>query len=560
MFNTNKWKKYDPRNIVWGITILVVLLLNVYPFVWMFVGSFIGSEGVTIEHYLKAFSAFNFGEVFLNTLVFSMGITLIGLLLGLFVAIAVSRTNMRCKSLIRSITILGFVSPPWINAMGYIFLLGPRAGIINKAFLNWFGVPLFDIYTMGGMIFVGSLFVYSLVFIIVSKALENMDNSFEEAAMVSGSGTLKTIFTITLPLIKPSILTATVFSLIAGFAMFAVPAILGIPSRTYVFATQLYRLMNAFPPNLHVSAAIAVIFTLLAVLIGVLMIRYQNKIIAGRYAVIGTKGTKKMEFELKHPWLLTACCGIVVLLALVVPYSMVLAMSFMKTGYLDFTLSNLTLDNYRYIFFDYRNMWNAVRNTLFIGVGSALGALIVGSVVSYIQIRTRVFYRNLLSLVVLFTLIVPSSALVVGVIWGWIRPPLALYGTIWLIVICMVARFLPLATRNISDGLQQINVSLEEASSVCGGYWATTFFKITLPLMKPVLLGSFLLGFLSSVRDLLIPIFLGGASARTITLPVAAYIFWGHAEIGPATALSIILVLFTLLIYLPLERIISETV
>lgn len=560
MFTTNKRKKNDLKNIIWGVTILVVLLLNVYPFIWMFIGSFLGADGLTVEHYLKAFTAFDFGEVFLNTLIFCLGTTLVGLVLGLFVAIAVARTNMRGKSVIKSITILGFVSPPWINVMGYVFLLGPKAGMINKLFQGWFDITLFNIYSMSGMVFVGSLFVYSLVFIIVSKALENMDNSFEEAALVSGSGTLKTIFMVTLPLIKPSILTATVFSLIAGFAMFAVPAILGIPSRTYVFATQLYRLMNAFPPNLQVSAAIAVIFTLLAVVIGALMIRYQNKIIAGRYAVIGTKGIKKMEFELKHPWLLTACCGVIVLLALVVPYSMVLAMSFLKTGCLDFAWTNFTLDNYRYIFFDYINMWKAVKNTLLIGVAAALGALLISSMVSYIQVRTRVFYRNYLSLIVLFTLIVPSSALVVGVIWGWIRPPLALYGTIWLIVICMIARFLPLSTRNVSDGLQQVNVSLEEASAVCGGFWLTTFFKVTLPLMKPVLLGSFLLIFLSSVRDLLIPIFLGGASARTITLPVAAFTFWGHAEIGTATALSILLVVLTLIIYLPLERIISEIV
>ena len=553
----SNYRFLDPKHYIWGLTVLVVMILNVYPFIWLFAGSIWGEEGFTTENFIDAFVVFDFSGVFLNTVIFSLGTTLIGMGLGTFVAFATARTNIYGKKFIRYISILGFVSPPWINAMGYVFLLGPRAGWVNNFLDSLIGIRPFDIYTLSGMIFVSSLFTYSLVFILISKALENIDSSFEEAALVSGASKLSTVMRITLPLIKPSLITALVFSLISGFAMFAVPAILGIPSRTYVFATQLYRLMNTFPPALGASAAIAVMFTLLAVVIGVLMILYQNRVIAGKYAVVEGKGSRIKPFEINYRWLLSLVCFMIVFIALIVPYSVVLLMSFSKSIALDFSLDNLTLGNYYFLLFDFRNMWNSVENTLVIGFTAATGAVLLSAIIAYIQIRTRLFYRHFLNIIVMLTLIVPSSALVIGFVWGWIRPPFQIYGTIWLIAIAFIARYIPLATRNASDGLQQISVSLEEAAYVCGAGWLRTFFRVILPLMKPVLIGVFLIVFLSSIRDLLIPMFLGGGAARTMTMPVAAFTLWGHSQLGEAAALTILMAILTLIVFIPLEKFIT---
>ncbi len=553
-------ERVNSKNIIWTLTVAAVLIINVYPLFWLLWGSFTGPEGFTLKYYAELFNKADFGRMFKNTWVYALGSTLLALAIGIPMAIAVTRTNMPFKNFIRLGSTIAFVSPPWLNAMAYIFLFSPNSGFVNVFTDKYLGFKILNIYSMTGMVLVSGLFLYSYVFITVSGYLESIDSSYEEASVVSGASKLSTILRITIPLARPSIVTATIFSLIMSWGMFATPAILGIPVKIYVFATEIYMLLNSFPPKIELSAVVAVIFSALAIFIWFLSSKLSRSEDIGKYVTIGGKGGKKIEIDLGPYRFLMAGGGILLIFsALIMPYLIVLLMSLSKTWFFELSWNNLTLANYHYVLFELSNLWIYLKNTLVLAVTVSLGVIVIGTVVSYIKVRTRIKYRRHLEIAAMYTIIVPASAFVIGIIWTWIKPPLVLYGTLWLIFLGQMSRSLPFGVRNCSDGFQQIDVSLEEAARACGSTWRKIMTSVTLPLMKYILLGTFVLTFLSSARDLLTPLFLAAGSAKTMTLSVAIYYLWGETRIGESTALSIMLILLTLIIYLPLQKVLERS-
>lgn len=553
-------KNANSKNLIWTLTIAAVLIINIYPLFWLLWGSVTGPDGFTLKFYSELFHKADFGRMFKNTWIYALGSTFMALAIGVPMAIAVTRTNMPFKKFIRLGSTIAFVSPPWLNAMAYIFLFSPNSGLVNVFTERYLGFKAFNIYSMTGMVLVTGLFLYSYVFITVSGYLESIDSSYEEASVVSGASKLSTILRITVPLARPSIVTATLFSLIMSWGMFATPAILGIPVKIYVFATEIYMLLNSFPPKIELSAVVAVIFSALAILIWYLSNKFSRSEEIGKYVTIGGKGGRKMEIDLGPYRVLLAAAGIFLIIsALILPYLVVFLMSLSKTSFFDLSWQNFTLANYHYVLFELSNLWLYLQNTLVLALAVSLGVLFIGMVVSFIRVRTRAKYRHHLETVAMYTIIVPASAFVIGIIWAWINPPLVLYGTLWLIFLGQMSRSLPLGVRNCSDGFQQIDIALEEAASTCGSTWRKNMVNITLPLMKYVLLGTFVLTFLSSARDLLTPLFLTAGSAKTMTLSVAIYYLWGETRIGESTALSIMLILLTLAVYFPLQKILERS-
>jgi iron(III) transport system permease protein len=390
----------------------------------------------------------------------------------------------------------------------------------------------------------------------VEAALSSVDGSFEEAARVAGARPLAVVRTVTLPLVMPAIVSSAAFSVIISWGLFAVPAILGMPARIYVFSTQLYLFLSSFPPRLELAAAMGVTFVVIAMAVGLLVwAARRRRRYAENFAVVVGKGARAAAVPLGF-WRPVAGLFVLVLMILSVagPYLVVLWMSLNTRWFGQAGLSGLSLANFRYVVFEYFAFRQVTGNSLKVAGMEVTIVLLLATAVSYIMRRTTLPGRALVQGAAMYTLLVPSVAFVTAVMWAWIGSPIGLYGGLVLIAMTQAARTLPIATRNIGDGFGQIDRALEEAASVCGAGRLRTMATVTLPLLRPVLLAAFTVVFLSGLRDLNTPLFLGGGSTKTTTMSVLIFQFWSEARIGESAALTMVLLALTFVIFLPLSR------
>lgn len=545
---------------VYGLTAVALLVLTVYPMVWLLIGSLSNKDGgYGLTNYVDLHDKFGAGGVLLNSWVFAFGSAGAATMMGVLLAVLVARTDVPFKKLARLSAILAFVSPPWLTAMAYVYIASPNAGLVNQILHQIIGMKPFDVQSMSGMIFVTALFLYSFVFLTVEAALASVDGSFEEAARVAGARPLRVIRTVTLPLVTPAIVSATAFSIIIAWGLFAVPAILGMPARIYVFSTQLYLFLSSFPPRLELAAAMGVTFVATALVVGMLVWIVRRHRQAGTFAVVIGKGARAAAVPLRH-WRPVAALfvGLLSLLSVAGPYLVVLWMSLNTRWFGNASLSGLSFANFDYVIRQYFAFWQVSGNTFRIAAMEVVIVLLIATAVSYFMRRTKLPGRSLLQGAAMYTLLVPSVAFLTAVMWAWIGSPIALYGGLTLIAMTQAARSLPIATRNIGDGFGQIDRSLEEAASICGAGRLRTLATVTLPLLRPVLLAAFTIVFLSALRDLNTPLFLGGGSTKSMTLSVLIFQFWSETRIGEAAALTIILLSVTLAVFLPLSRTFSR--
>jgi iron(III) transport system permease protein len=542
---------------IYALTAAALAVLTIYPMVWLVIGSLREKSGaIGLANFAELNDKFASATILLNSWIFAFGAAGAATAIGVLLAVLVARTDVPFKGLARMSAILAFVSPPWLTAMAYVYIASPNAGIVNQILFSIAGIRPFDVQSMAGMIFVTALFLYSFVFLTVEAALASVDGSFEEAARVSGARPLTVMRTVTLSLVSPAIVSAAAFSVIIAWGLFAVPAILGMPARIYVFSTQLYLFLSAFPPRLELAAAMGVIFVATAMIVGGLAWAVMRRRRRTRsFAVVVGKGAKAAAVPLGR-WRPLAAMFIlaVMLLSVVGPYLVVLWMSLNTQWFGNAGLSGLSFANFRYVIFEYFAFWHITGNSLTVAATEVIIVLLVATAVSYILRRTALPGRAVLQGAAMYTLLVPSVAFLTAVMWAWIGSPIGLYGGLLLIAMTQAARSLPIATRNIGDGFGQIDRSLEEAARVCGARRGRIMATVTLPLLRPVLLAAFTVVFLSALRDLNTPLFLGGGSTKTMTLSVLIFQFWSETRIGEAAALTMVLLGLTLAIFLPFSR------
>lgn len=534
----------------------VVGLLTVYPMVWLLIGSLkVKGGGFGFARYGELFAGFTFLPVLLNSWVFALGTMIMSLGLGIVLAVLVARTDMPGKRFFRLTAMFAFVSPPWLTAMAYVFIASPNAGYANVLIDQLIGVKPFNIQSMGGMIFVSGLFLYAFVFLTLEGALSSIDGAYEEAARTAGARALTVVCRVTLPLVMPAIISASVFSLVISWGLFAVPAILGMPSRIFVFSTQLYLFLNEFPPKLELAAAMGVLFCLTALVLGLVVFAFRRRQEAQRFAVVTGKGSRPALLPLgRIKPVAVLFAAVLALLSVFIPYAVILWMSLKSNWYSVGGFGDLSLENFIYVATEYRAFWTVVGNTLKVSALEAAIVLVVAGSVAYLALRTQVTGRNVIVAGAYYTTLVPSVAFLSGVIWAWVGSPLGLYGGLTLIALTQAARSLPIATRNIGDGFRQIDRALEEAATICGGGRWRIAAQINLPLLRPVIFSAFAIVFLSSLRELNTPLFIGGGTPASTTLSVVIFQFWSESRMGESAALTIILLLLTLAIFLPFSR------
>ncbi|MCD6075128.1 MAG: binding-protein-dependent transport system inner rane component [Rhodospirillales bacterium] len=524
------------QTLVMGVSVLALVVLVVLPISFLLIGSVWSDDGFSFAQFERALTSRQYLVPLYNSLQLGGWTALFSILIGVPLAWAVTRTNVPYKKLFYLTANLAYLSPPFLTAIAFVYLFSPNAGLMNVLVRDVFGLPFltFNIFSMTGLVLVTVFHTFPFVFLLASSSLQSMDASYEEAAQILGSGRIRTALRITAPLVAPAILSGTLLAFVNAIALFGSQAIIGLPGRIVTLPTRLYSLFS-YPPQYGLASAISLIFVSITVLA-----LYLQRYFLGRrsYAVLGGKGSEPRLADLGYlRWLLFGFCVVLFVIAIVLPYATLIAVSFSKSWGLDFW-RNLTLANYSFVLFDYDVTQRAIVNGLGLAVVAATVVVTIGAIVSWVELRTTVPGRRFLDYASLIPAGLPGIVMAVALIQFWLRMPFALYGTLMILLLAYVGRYIPLGVRAANSSLRQIDPSLEEAASILGSSWLNTARQITLPLMRPGLLAGWVLVFVPVIQELSASVLL--FSSSSITLAVAIYNLYETGRSEPVAALAII--------------------
>lgn len=499
--------------LVW---VLALVVLVGYPIALVFGQSFVSADGgVTVDNYGLLGAEPRLAEAVLNSMWIALGTALGSLLIGLPMAWLTVRTDLPLRRLFRGSAVLTFAAPSFIAALGWVLLLGPRNGVINTTLMDIFGLTEapFDIFTPWGIIFVLSLFLYPLVYLPVSAALESVDQAMEDAAASLGAARLRVLATVTFPVIAPALLAGTILVFVTSAVIFGPVAILGAPGGFQTIPTVLLDLMQ-FPPRLEAAAVISVpVLIMIAVLLLI-----QRKILAGRrFTVVGGKTGQQGRLRLGRGRIpAVAFCSLVLILTLVAPFGILVATSFRQALGRPFGADNFTLTgNYAEVF-GQPLIAAALGSSLLLAVAATVIAVAVAVIASWLSQRTRARSNAFITPAMAAPLAFPGAILGIGLIIAYAGPPFGWGGTAVILLIGYAASALPLSFAYVQAGMSQLGSDLEEASRGLGASKARTWRQVTIPLLKPSLLAAALLNFVLLFRELEISVFLYTGANPTV--------------------------------------------
>lgn len=427
----------------------------------------------------------------LNTVWFSIGSALLATLIGGVVAWVVTRTDAPLRALGYFTAFASFGTPFILYTIGWLLLLG-KAGPVNFWLKILFDQPgaVVNVYSLWGMILVESLLWSPLVFLLLAASFRSMDPSLEEASTVCGAGVWHTLRRVSLRLMLPALFSVVLLVFIRAFEAFEIPALIGLPGDIRVLTTSIFLDAQRMPPNYGSAGAFSVL--LMVIVAGTLYFYFRLTREASRFHTITGKGYRPRLISLGR-WRYVASAGLLLytFLLLVLPFLIILWASllpFYMQPSLE-ALSKLTLRNYETaLHFDKITL--AVRNSLLLGLGSATVVMLLTSFASWILVRSRAQGRWLLDLLTTLPLLFPGIVMGLAILRFYLLVPVPVYGTLWILLIAFVTRYIPYGIRYTHSGLLQLHKELEEAAYASGASWANCMRRITLPLLTPSFLGG----------------------------------------------------------------------
>ena len=499
----------DRSRLIWLLFVVVLLVLVVNPLARLFWVSLQDpqSGALTLANYLTAFGRWRYVEALLNSLLVGLAVGVLGIVFGVPMAWAVSRTDMPGKGLVWAAILGTFIVPNYLGAVAWILLAGPNAGWLNRVWMaaTGAGAGPFNIYSMAGLVLVIAIYSYPYVFVFTRGALDLVSSEMDDAATTLGAGVVRRTLRITLPLTLPAILAAFIVAFLEAIALFGVPALIALPARFQVMTTMLWQFFE-FPPKVEVAAAYSM--PLLAITVALFWL--QRRIIArkGYVALTGKGGERRLIRLGRWRWPMLGWCVFVTSLSFFLPMIVVLQAAFAKAWGRGFSLDNLTLRNVAFVLVDQRATQTAAWHTFVYGSAAALIALAVALAIAYVAHRRLVPLSSALTYVAMAPFVIPGIVLAIGFYAAYTRQPLVLYGTAWILILAFATRFLPIAYANSDAAIRAINPELEDAVRILGGSRALALRRVVTPLLQRGLAGAFILVFIPATRELSSAIFL----------------------------------------------------
>lgn len=556
-------KNTSPRigtpQILFGLSVGVLVIVVAVPMLLIFFNAFWVDGHFNVLDVVKVLKQPETYKALLNSLILSAGVTVTGTIVGTFFAWLVTRTDLPFKKTMKLLFLVPFMLPAFIGALAWKMLLSPRAGYINRFFIDVLGFdgPVFDIYTYAGIILVETMYLFPFVFIQVSGALERMDPTLEESARISGADLFTITRRITIPLVLPSILSGSLLIMLYSMAHFGTVAVLGIETGIYNIPTLIYEKIHQSAGSFASIRSATVLATVL-VLTAALILWLQNRVLSkGRYQIIAGKSFRPTELKLRGLRIpLFIFCLLYIAFTIVLPTATIFMVGALKTYGLPFTLANMTLANYHHILFEWDLTRDAIWNSVSLGLSAALITMFAGVIISYVIVKMKVRGKGLLEFLGMLPFSVPGSVIALGVILAWSgKFGINLYNTVWIILLAYIARYMAFSLKANSAALEQVHDSLVEAARASGATMAQALRDIVIPLVRPGMVAAFFLIFLPALRELTVSVLLYGPTTRTIG--VAIYTLNEDGETVYSAALAAIALIIIVLGEVLIKRMVA---
>ena len=540
-------------SLLMALGVFVVLYLIGIPLVADIFSAFRGpidrlpfedSAKFTLENFGSAYGERDAMGIIRDTALFAGGSVFLASVIGFSLAYLVERTDIPFRNGIFVLALIPIMMPPIVTALAWIFLLGENNGLINVAIRGILGLDgegPFDIFTFYGLIWVQGLTMSTLAFLLLSASLRSMDSSLEEASSASGGSPLQSLRRVTLPILRPSILSTLVLLFILAIEAFDVPLVLG--AKTQIFANSVYWALNPVQdfPRYGEVAALSLSFLTFTYVLFFIYQHFTRQ--ANRFATITGKGYRPRRFALgvwKYPAI--AIVTGFALVQFVFPLLILLWASFLDrfaTPSLA-QIELLTFNSYDNIF-STGKFWAALKNTMIVAVCAASIVAVFSTIVAWIVVRSNMKGKRLLDLIASSSVAIPSviAGVAFVIFYLTISKWVPIYGTVWVLVLAYSFRF-SLAYRINSAGIVQLGKELEEASVASGATILTTLRHIIMPLLAPSMFIGFILIFFLAFRDFTMAMLLGTGDNELLSVLVWHTLQTG--DMGEAAALSVIIV------------------
>lgn len=545
--------RIDMKWIVILIIIAFLIVFEVVPLFYLFVRSLFPKGSFSLESFKRVYT-YDLNWIALkNTLITSGLTTIFGVILAFPLAFLVGRTDMYGKKFFRTLFVVTYMVPPYVGAMAWLRLLNPKVGLLNKFLMNVFNLSKapFNIYTITGMVWVLTCFFYPYAFIIISRAMEKMDPSLEEASKISGASPLKTLMTVTIPMMTPSIISAGLLVFVASASVFGIPSIIGAPGKIYTVTTRIIDFVHiGSEEGLNDAMALAVFLMLIAN-----FVLYITTFVIGKrqFITMSGKSTRPNIVELGK-WRLpvTILISIFSFFVVILPFLTVAITSFTVNMGKPITLSNMSLNAWEKVF-SRASILTSTKNSIITSFAAALIGIIISCVMAYLLQRTNVKGRKIPDFLITLGSGTPSVTIALALIISMSgKFKINIYNTLSIMIVAYVIKYMMMGMRTVVSAMSQVHPSLEEASQISGANWFRMLKDVTIPLIGASIVAGFFLIFMPSFYELTMSTLLYSSNTKTIGYEL--YIYQTYHSQQVASALATAILIFVILINFILNK------
>jgi len=542
---------------VWVVTAVFLALLILLPMAWLVVVSVSGDGGAGFASYRLALTDPHLRKALWNTVVLAFWVGVFSLLIGAPMAWLTARTDLPRKRAIRALMLASFVTPPFLGAFAWVMLAGPNAGVLNKLYREITGAegPLFDIFTMPGLIFAVTLYTFPYVFIMIANTLELIASDLEEAAAILGARRITVALTVTLPMVLPAIASGFILAVLQAMALFGSPAILALPAGFHTITTQIWSYFQ-YPPKVELAAAAS-----MPLLVATALLLYLQKRLLGRrgYASVGGKSGQRRTIPLgAWRWPAFAACLAVMACSIFLPYAVLTRAALSRAWAQPLSWDNFTLGNIWFTFWQYSATKSAVVNTLELGIMTATVGALLAALLAYTVNRRLVPGSQFLPFLVLAPVVIPGVVLAVGLFIAYTRPPLVLYGTLWIMFAAFLTKELPIGYSQSDATFRGVHSELEEAGRILGAGRLRVLREITAPLARSGIIATWCFIFIGVIRELSASIILFTPNTKVISVVIMD--LKEEGQFGAIAVLGLFMLLMTFATVALVQRVLGRDV
>ena len=534
---------FDVKWIIISAIILFLVVFEVFPLLYLVYRAFFPEGSFSLEAFARVYTYKLNWTALRNTIITASASMILGVIIAFPLAWLIGRTNLYFKKFFRTLFVMTYMVPPYVGAMAWLRLLNPTVGILNQWLAKIFNLSEmpFNIYSVGGLIWVLTTFYYPYAFITISRAMEKMDPSLEEASKISGASPLKTVATITMPMMMPSIVAAALLVFVFAASCYGIPSIIGAPGNVDTVTTRIIDFVYlGSSEGLSDATTLAVFLMLVANII-----LYLSTFVVGRkqYITVSGKSTRPNIVDLgKWRIPVTALVIIFAIIVVGIPFATDFATSFTTNmGKSLFEAGNFTT-KYWQVVFTRQQILNSAKNSIISASVAATAGIVISCVMAYLLTRTRAKGRHIPDFLITLGSGTPSIVIALGLIMTMNgKFIINIYNTLFIMIVAYMIKYLMMGMRTIVSAMSQIHESLEEAAQISGAGWIKRFKDITIPLIAPSVVAGWFLIFMPCFYELTMSTLLYSTDTKTIGFELYQYQTYHSQQTASAMASAILI-------------------